>query len=277
MGDCIYCQKDAGFLRTKHSQCEALHEDGKKNISTMLLNAFQQGIDFFTLDSQLRAIATQNYVSSDKLRNIFLDTFDIAIVKLLDDGVISDNEKRVIARYIQYTQIPQGDFNKKHSLEKVVQSDILQSVLNGVIPTPSITMKQPLPFMFAKDEKLMWVYRDVELVEQKIKREFVGRSQGVSFRVMKGVYYRVGNFKGTPVETTQMVSIGWGILALTDKHIYFNCPQKSIKTPYKKLISIEPYSDGIGFQKDGNSSKPFFIKGIDSWFAYNLIINLQNI
>jgi hypothetical protein len=114
-------------------------------------------------------------------------------------------------------------------------------------------------------------------VEQKVKREFVGRSQGMSFRVMKGVYYRVGGFKGSPIETTQMVSIGRGMLVLTDKTIYYNCQQKSLKIPYKKLISIEPYSDGVGFQKDGASSKPFFLKGMDSWFTYNLITNLQTI
>jgi len=99
----------------------------------------------------------------------------------------------------------------------------------------------------------------------------------MSFRVMKGVYYRVGSFKGSPIETTQMLSIGRGILVLTDKTIYYNCQQKSLKIPFKKLISIEPYSDGVGFQKDGASSKPFFLKGMDSWFTYNLITNLQTI
>jgi hypothetical protein len=277
MSDCIYCGKDAGFLKSKHSDCETKHLNGCSGLKSLLTNAFVNAIDFYTIDKQIKSIAFDSYINSEKLNQIYLNTFDDAILRYLNDGTIADVEKKTVARFQQYTNLPQQVLNTNKSLEKVVQSDILQSVLNGIIPTPAITIQGALPFMIGKDEKILWVFRDVELVEQKIKREFVGRSQGMSFRVMKGVYYRVGSFKGTPIETTQMLSIGRGILVLTDKTIYYNCQQKSLKIPFKKLISIEPYSDGVGFQKDGASSKPFFLKGMDSWFTYNLIINLQTI
>jgi hypothetical protein len=241
------------------------------------MNAFVNCIDFYTIDKQIKSIAFDSYINSEKLNQIYLNTFDDAILRYLNDGTIADVEKKTVARFQQYTNLPQQVLNSNKSLEKVVQSDILQSVLNGIIPTPSITIQGSLPFMIGKDEKILWVFRDVELVEQKVQREFRGRSHGLSFRVMKGVYYRVGEFKGTPIETTQMISIGRGVLVLTDKTIYYNCQLKSLKIPYKKLISIEPYSDGVGFQKDGASSKPFFLKGMDSWFTYNLITNLQTI
>lgn len=277
MSDCIYCGKDAGFLKSKHSDCEAKHINGCNSLKSLLMNAFTNGTDFYTIDNQIKTIFSDSYINSEKLKQIYLNAFDDAISNYLNDGVISDKEKKTVARFQQYSGLTQQVLNSNKSLEKVVQSDILQSILNGTIPTPAITIQGTLPFIFDKNEKTLWVYRDVELVEQKIKREFVGRSQGMSFRVMKGVYYRVGGFKGSPIETTQMVSIGRGILVLTDKTMYFNCPQKSLKIPYKKLISIEPYSDGVGFQKDGTSAKPFFLKGIDSWFTYNLITNLQTI
>lgn len=277
MGDCIFCNKDAGFLKSKHSDCETKHINGCSALKSLLMNAFVNGIDFYTIDIQIKTILSDSFINSEKLKQIYLNAFDEAILNYLNDGVISDIEKKSVARFQQYTGLPQQVLNSNKSLEKVVQSDILQAVLNGIIPTPSITIQGSLPFMIGKDEKTLWVFREVELVEQKIKREFVGRSQGMSFRVMKGVYYRVGGFKGSPIETIQMISIGRGILVLTDKTIYYNCPQKSLKIPFKKLISIEPYSDGVGFQKDGASSKPFFLKGIDSWFTYNLITNIQTI
>lgn len=277
MGDCIYCNKDAGFLKSKHSDCETKHNSGCSALKLILKNAFVNGIDFYTLDKQIKTILSESYINSEKLKQIYLIAFDEAILNYLYDGVITDNEKKTVARFQQYTGLSQQVLNSNKSLEKVVQSDILQAVLNGIIPKPSITIQGALPFMIGKDEKILWVFRDVELVEQKVKREFRGRSHGVSFRVMKGVYYRVGEFRGAPIETTQMLSVGRGVLVLTDKTIYYNCQQKSLKIPYKKLISIEPYSDGVGFQKDGASSKPFFLKGMDSWFTYNLITNLQTI
>ena len=53
---------------------------------------------------------------------------------------------------------------------------------------------------------MLWLFRDVTLQMQKVRRETVGRTRGVSVRVCKGVYYRTGGFRGRPVETPTM---GW--------------------------------------------------------------------
>ena len=39
----------------------------------------------------------------------------------------------------------------------------------------------------------------------------------MSFRIMKGVYYRTGGFKGYPVETTIIQKMGTGSVCFTDK------------------------------------------------------------
>ncbi|MFA6609115.1 MAG: hypothetical protein WCT07_04400, partial [Candidatus Paceibacterota bacterium] len=174
MGDCIYCNKDAGFLRSKHSDCETKHINGCNSLKSLLMNAFTNGTDFYTIDNQIKIILSDSYINSEKLKQIYLKAFDDAISNYLNDGVISDTEKKTVARFQQFTNLPQQVLNTNKSLEKVVQSDILQSVLNGIIPTPAITIQGALPFMIGKDEKILWVFRDVELVEQKIKREFVG-------------------------------------------------------------------------------------------------------
>ena len=88
------------------------------------------------------------------------------------------------------------------------------------------------------------------------------------------MYYRAGAFKGNPVRTPEMTRLGSGILALTSKHLYFASAQKKFKIPFSKLISIEPYSDGIGVQKDGVTAKPQIFKNIDGWFVHNAISNL---
>ena len=92
---------------------------------------------------------------------------------------------------------------------------------------------------------------------------------------MKGVYYRTGGFKGHPVETTIMQRIGVGSVCLTDKNLYFSSPEKSLKIPYSKILSIDSYSNGIGLQKDGANDKPMFLEGINCWFTYNVIANLK--
>jgi hypothetical protein len=40
-----------------------------------------------------------------------------------------------------------------------------------------------------------------------------------SFRIAKGVYYRIGGFAGTPIETTQRIYVDTGPFAVTNKHV----------------------------------------------------------
>ena len=113
--------------------------------------------------------------------------------------------------------------------------------------------------MLEKTETPIWLFRNVTLHEQKTIRQTVGRHRGFNIRVMKGVYYRTGGFKRTPVETTSMQKVGIGM----------------VKIPYDKIISVNSYSNGIDLQKDGAREKPFFLEGVDSWFCYNVIANLK--
>ena len=43
---------------------------------------------------------------------------------------------------------------------------------------------------------MLWLFRYVTLQMQKVRREMVGRTRGVSIRICKGVYYRTGGFRG---------------------------------------------------------------------------------
>jgi hypothetical protein len=114
-------------------------------------------------------------------------------------------------------------------------------------------------------------------MEDIVRRQIVGRSQGMSFRVMKGVYYRVGGFKGEPLMTTERKNLGTGMLAVTNKNLYFVGPGKTTRIPYAKVVSFTPYSDAVGVMRDAATAKPQFFMVDDPWFAYNLITNLSQI
>ncbi len=180
-----------------------------------------------------------------------------------------------MARFLQFTGLSQQVLNANKSLEKVVQSKVLRELLNGRVPSPRITISGSFPFMLSRNEHLIWLFRDVTLQMQKVRRETVGRTSGFNFRVCKGVYYRTGRFRGRPVETTYMERIGTGSVCLTDRNLYFHCTEKTLKIPFDKILSLEPYSNGLVLQKDGANDKPMFFENLDSWFCYNVISNLK--
>lgn len=277
MGKCKYCHRDAGWFQHSHSECEKKYNDGKLKLRNILMSCFSNLQDFYCREQEINEIISSSYIDEATKEKIFVDVLDDVIEKYLEDNIINDAEKQSVARFIQFSQIPQAILNQHHSIEKMLQADVIQDILNGNKPSPKITIAGNFPFMLSRNETMIWLFRDIIFYEQKIKREYVGRSSGISVRVAKGIYYRTGGFRGHPVETTYMQRISVGSVCLTDKHIYFSSPEKSFRLSFDKIINIDTYSNGVGLQKNGANSKPIFLEGINSWFVYNVIMNLRHV
>ena len=275
MGNCKYCHKSAGLFRHSHFECEKKFEEGKRELYSLLMSCFILQQDFYYKEKDVDAIVHASFMDDATKEKILVKVLDDAVEKYLEDYIIDDSEKRCIARFVQFSGLSQTALNRHHSLERMLQADVIQDILNGRRPSPQIKIVGEFPFVLARNEMVIWLFRNVTLHEQKIRREYVGRSSGISVRIAKGVYYRTGGFRGHPIETTYMQRVSTGSVCLTDKNIYFSSPQKSLKIPFSKIINIDSYSDGIGLQKDGVNSKPVVFEGIDSWFVYNVIVNLK--
>lgn len=276
MGTCKYCKKDAGWFRNSHDECEVIHRNGVAELKSCISSCFQRCEDFYLYQSKINEVISRSYIQTEELKNIYISSIDSAVEQYLNDGLISPKEKSTIARFIQFTGYTAADLNQNGTIEKMLQCEVLVQLLNGQQPTPQITVAGSLPFMLGKDENLIWVFRNITLHQQKVRREYKGRNRGFNIRICKGVYYRTGGFKGTPIETIYMHKVGIGMVCLTTKHLYFSSPEKSIKIPYDKILSVETYSNGVGIQKDGANDKPIFLEGLTSWFTYNVIANLKH-
>ena len=95
-----------------------------------------------------------------------------------------------------------------------------------------------------------------------------------SVRIARGLYYRTGAFKGERVQSTETVYADTGLLGATTEHLYFAGPNKGFRIRYDRIVAFEPYSDGIGVQRDAASARPQRFMTGDGWFAYNLVVNL---
>ena len=130
-----------------------------------------------------------------------------------------------------------------------------------------------LPFKFMRSEHLIYVFPNVTYLEQRTKREIVGRSAGTSVRVAKRVSVRVGQSRGTPEERDEIVDRGVGTMAVTTKHLYFN-GDRSFRINFSKVVSVESVaSDTVSITRDRASAQPeFFVVGsLDAQFAYELL------
>lgn len=276
MGDCKFCRKPSGFLRGLHKECKSKHNDAGNKIISLVENIGSNGGDFLSLEKQITENALSGYIDSSKINQFVVSGWEKAVERAFDDGVLTEGEESSLVSLMEYFSLSQVQLDKNGAYTKIVKGAVLRDVFEGIIPE-RVKTDGNLPFNFQKNEKVIWVFQNVEYYEQKKRTQYVGRSQGVSIRIAKGIYYRTGAFKGERVETHETIHTDTGILGITNKHIYFTGDDKSFRIRHDKIVSFEPFSDGIGLQRDAITAKPqSFVTG-DGWFTYNLITNVAQL
>lgn len=272
MSTCKYCGKDAGFMRSAHKECLESFNAGSSEVADLLLASARGKLAIDVAVQEIRSIAIRSFIDSESLRKAVVKGFESAVDLALNDDLLTQDEEDALATY-------QSRFDSSNELQRsspsytrLVKAGFLREMMEGKLPE-RVVIDGYLPINFQKSERPVWVFQDVEYLQPRTRTTYEGRSSGVSFRVMKGVYYRVGQFKGNPVQTTQIVAIDTGLLAVTDKHLYFVGQSKSVKIKFDKIISLHPYSDAVAIHRDGVAKQDIF-KTDDGWFTYNLLSNL---
>jgi hypothetical protein len=277
MGLCKYCGEKAGLFRSKHKACEVQKIAGQTSIIQEVEQFILHKDEFENLKSKVQQIASENFIPIEELNALYGKGFDQAVNQILEDGVITEEEESKIGNFKAQFEDFDTKIDTNDSILKVIKSLILRDLLNGNLPKSRINYVGTVPFLIQKGEEFLWVFTNVAYHERVNKTVFVGRSQGVSVRIAKGIYYRTSSFKGNPVVTNELRYISTGILAFTNKHVWFSSDKKSFKIPYTKLVTIEPFDDGCGLLKDGVSAKPQIFSNIDGWFTYNLVSNMVSL
>jgi hypothetical protein len=199
-----------------------------------------------------------------------------SVERCLEDGLIDNTEEQKLMVLKTRFKLAEEELDADGVHTRFVQAAVLRDVLSGIVPE-RYTVAESLPINLQRGEKVVWAFAKSEYWEDKTKRTYQGGSRGVSVRVMKGVYYRVGAFKGAPVFSTERVLVDSGLVVVTNKHIYFVGPAKSLRVSYAKIVSFLPFDDGVGVVRDAQTAKPQIFKVGDGWFIYNLVTNLAQL
>lgn len=312
MGDCVFCGKPAGLFKSRHQECmladeraqqlrrdeesarekaqatedierktakaaaEKVHHD---LVQGLMLDAYltvKNGGDLVALDGRLIDAISDGWIAHQQKTEMLISAYEMSVEAFLDDGVLDAEEEDKLVKCQDRFALSQAQLDRNGKFLRVAKSAILRRVLQGEVPA-NVDVDAGGVVNFQKGETPVWLFNDCEYLEDVVRKQFVGRSQGMSFRVMSGVYYRVGGFKGEPVTSVERKSLGSGALVVTDQNLYFVGPNKTTRIPYKKVVSFTPHSDAVGVMRDTATAKPqFFVVG-DPWFAFNLITNLAKI
>lgn len=265
-----------GVTYNQINKSGAVDDFTKKLLKGFMVEFFTDKITLTIAQSRCQKVLNKFPMAQANIEDAYLYVLNRAATNFLKNGLLSDDEQQKIDDYISALALPINNLPTQYQnsdISKLVQVDIIKKIQRGVVPRTNLTA----PIILGKNETILWTYNGVTLYQEKITKEWVGRSGGFSFKVMKGVYYRTGRMNGHPVEHSSMQYQGQGSLYITNKNLIFYSSYKSAKIPFNKIIGLTPYSDGIEVHKDGANQKRMTMQGFDPWFLMNLLSQVNNI
>ncbi len=274
MGKCIHCGQPAGWFRSRHAACETEHRNTVQELPQFIARSIADGREIDVVEPELQRMSELGFLKPAVREQLIQSGIALAVDQALDDEELTEEEENRISTWVNELAANHPALKSSEAVVRLVRAAIVRNLREGK-PVTGRMSSEGLPFLFQKSEDLIWAFNHVDFYQNTTRTEYVGGSQGVSVRLTKGVYYRTGSFRGRPVKVDELKHQGTGMLAITTKHLYFWSPNKAFKVPFAKLISMETFEDGIRIQRDGTTTKPQIFKGIDGWFAANLISNLH--
>lgn len=268
--------QNIGISYAKLNETGVMSNLGQKLMQGFLIEYFASGTPINQISNNALAVTNIIPLNAEQRNDVYLSVLNKAASKFMQDGYMTDSEEQLISSYSSQLGLSLNDLPVRFTntdLEKIGQAIVLKDLEKGILPQKPISV----PVLLSRGEWALWVYHNITMLQEKIQREYRGRSGGFSFRVCKGVTYRTGQFKGRPIEHSYLDTIGNGSLVVTNKNLIFHCPTASVKIPFAKLIGVTPYSDGLEVHKEEAKPKRTVFQGFDSWFIMSVLSQVNNI
>ncbi len=272
-GICKLCGQKVRLWGQVHKECKDRHDRTWNQLVQLSAEAIRKRKDLAALAVKLSEFSKASFITTHEMRKALVVAWDHVLGEFLEDAILSKEEENALMVCADKLGLAETELDANGAWTRATMAATLREVLDGKLPS-RLAIRGQVPFVLQKAETLIWAFPGTDYYEERARTTYEGGYQGVSIRVMKGVYYRTGGFRGHPVVTNSLVHIDAGMFGITNKHLYFAGDHKGFRIPYRKIVSYRPHSDGIGINRDAASAKPqVFVTG-EGWFVHNLATNL---
>jgi hypothetical protein len=262
IGQCSYCGQPAGLLRSSHKECQARHEQAIKTIESTAQQGVLRPCDLGALENQLRNTASSGWVPDAEFRGALVSAAEQALAARdaasgadQPNTLITHQEEAALADFLkQFKLAVQPDLEPRGWAMRIALELTIRGVLEGELPRHFDCAGLPM-FNLAAGESVVWAVGGAELLEEKTVRSVAGYYGGPSFRLARGVYWRMGGFRAHPISHTQVVVADRGVAAFGTLNFYFGGAKSDLRVPWAKVVAFHPHSDGFALTKDGVRGK----------------------
>lgn len=270
MGACGYCGEPAGLFRSIHPECEAKQSQAKRDLSLAFTNMMlvPRPPSAPTFKAIIERLGADARLDASSLRSEILTGLGTSLDAALEDHDLSQEEIDRFEGVLSAFDLGPSAIEEAGIKTRLVKALILKDLSEGELPD-RVRVSQ-VSIALKRGERILWIFNGVRRQEPRTSSYYEGGSHGFSFRVMKGVSYRVGSSRGRRVQTTEIANAGAGDLIISSDAIYFASPTNTKKIGLGSIVSVENYEDGIVVTPSRGKYQIFMLE--DATFAANLIL-----
>lgn len=238
-------------LVTKYKDAKQ-HSLNKEQFRSALLKAVEDGKLTPDEIAELEKKKTELGLSDEDVNKMRSEVYLTAFTSAKSDAQVTADEEKELESIQKYLGL--NDFDIEHSKKELARLRLLNEIQQGNLPAVTVTN-----LVLTKGEQVYWTEPSILAEEKVIRHNYRGGSSGVSFRIMKGVSYRVGSSRGHLVSETGIVAVSDGELIITNKRVIFRGDGKSFVIKLDKLLDLQIFTNAI-YLSEPNKSKPRMVK-----------------
>ena len=218
------------------------------------------------IQSRLPALAQEAALSDAKLHALHLETFRSYTEEALEDDHLTEEEETSLFEMGTALAI-----DVQSELEDIMSRLIVAKVNDGRLPTVSE------PHIMLKKGETVHAEMHAGLLKEVKVREYQGGYSGFSFRIAKGVRYHTGGTRGRLVVVdTKLETQDEGILSITSQRVVYMGSRKTLEMPYKKLVNLNVFTDGVQLHLSNRKNPPMFRLSDGSGDVVAAIVNVAS-
>lgn len=238
-----------GLLDSIRSKLNAMSEKSanKEEFRKQLLAAVDDGALSVDEIHSLQDSYTSLGLVDEDIKQARVQAYALMLNRVASDGIVTGGEAIELSKLEALLKIPLQDIARDRA--RLGRLRLISEIQLGnppIISVPSMGMQ--------KAEVAHWQEPAWLLEERVVSKTYVGGSSGVSFRLMKGVTYRVGQSRGRVVTDSAVVKVSAGSLVITNRRIVFGGNTKSFSIALDKVLDVAMFSDGLRIS--GSTGKP---------------------
>jgi hypothetical protein len=174
------------------------------------------------------------------------------------DREISEKELDILKNIQEGLSLTKDDIKYDDIVLPYVYVALLKK--ENKLPTINLVVDTGMQIILKKDEVIHFASKASLNEMRVVNLGYESGSHGVSFRIMKGVSYRIGASKGHVIKEERLIETSRGIFLVTNQRLFLHPigDNKPLSIPLNKILSYSCFSNGIQFYKEGRE-KGYFI------------------